>query len=231
LIVALIDSHLFDIVKAVELIAGALIMAGVVVPAALCVVMPVSTCALYWSVMLEHRPMGDVLALVAFALNGLLMLAHLQYYRGALQRHSVTVGEASGGPGSVFESVYAHPGGRTARGHFVAAVVTLLLVVLFYKYLVTGRTAQWCIAGLVIPGAILLARRLRDMGQSAWLLLPPLALMIAAFVKWLGIASMGSQLDTLLPMTALVVGAGFALWECLGATREASVQPAWQRVS
>jgi uncharacterized membrane protein YhaH (DUF805 family)/uncharacterized membrane protein YphA (DoxX/SURF4 family) len=215
-----VHSGLFDVAMAIELVAGALILTGLLVPVALCVVMPVSTCALYWSVVLEHRPLGAVLALVAFGLNGLLMLAHLHYYRGALQRHALTAGEATGGPGESFESAYVYPGGRTSRSHFMAALVTLLLAVVFYKYLVTGRTAQWCIAVLLIPGTILLARRLRDMGYSAWLLLAPLALMIVAFARWLGIASLGAPLDTYLPSIALVVAAGFALWGCMGGTRE-----------
>ena len=54
----------------IELVAGALLLAGFFVPVALCVVMPVSTCAVYWSVILEHQPAGAALALVAFALNG-----------------------------------------------------------------------------------------------------------------------------------------------------------------
>jgi uncharacterized membrane protein YhaH (DUF805 family) len=157
-----------------------------------------------------------VLALVALALNGLLMLTCLHHYRGALQRHALTVGETPGGRSEAFESVYVYPGGRTSRGHFVAALITLLLVVLFYKYLVTGRTAQWCMAVLLIPGAILLARRLHDMGRSAWLLLVPLALMIVAFAIWLRLASLGAQLDTATPLIALVVTAGFALWGCMG---------------
>jgi uncharacterized membrane protein YhaH (DUF805 family)/uncharacterized membrane protein YphA (DoxX/SURF4 family) len=214
-----VHSGLFDVAMAIELVAGALILTGLLVPVALCVVMPVSTCALYWS-MLEHRPLGAVLALVAFGLNGLLMLANLQYYRGALQRHALTAGETTGGLGQSFESAYVHPGGRTSRSQFMAALATLLLVVVFYKYLVTGRTAQWCIAVLLIPGTILLARRLRDMGYSAWLLLAPLALMMVAFAGWLGIASLGAPLDTYLPMIALVVAGGFALWGCTGGTRE-----------
>ena len=82
LMAALVHSRLFDVAMAIQLVTGALILAGFFVPVALCVVMPVSTCALYWSVILDHQPLGAVLALVAFALNGLLMLAYIDYYRG-----------------------------------------------------------------------------------------------------------------------------------------------------
>jgi hypothetical protein len=71
-----------------------LILSGVLVPAALCFLMPITTCALYWALVLDHQPLNVVLALAAFALNGLLMLAYLPYYRGMLQRHTLAAGEA-----------------------------------------------------------------------------------------------------------------------------------------
>ena len=94
LMAALVHSRLFDVAMAIQLVTGALILTGFFVPVALCIVMPVSTCALYWSVILDHQPLGAVLALAAFALNGLLMLAYIDYYRGPLQRRALTLGEA-----------------------------------------------------------------------------------------------------------------------------------------
>jgi hypothetical protein len=94
LMAALVHSHLFDVAMAIQLVTGALILVGVFVPVALCVVMPISTCALYWSLILDHQPVGAVFALVAFALNGILMLAYIDYYRGVLQRHALAIGEA-----------------------------------------------------------------------------------------------------------------------------------------
>ena len=93
LMAALVHSRLFDVAMAIELVTGALILTGFFVPVALCVVMPIATCAVYWSVILEHQPVGAVLALAAFALNGLLMLAYIDYYKGALQRRALTLGE------------------------------------------------------------------------------------------------------------------------------------------
>jgi hypothetical protein len=94
LMAAFVHSGLINVAMAIQLVTGALILTGLFVPVALCVVMPVSTCALYWSAILDHHPVGAVLALAAFALNGLLMLAYIDYYRGALQRHAPTLGEA-----------------------------------------------------------------------------------------------------------------------------------------
>jgi len=92
---ALTHSRLIDVAMAIQLITGALILTGFLVPVALCVVMPVSTCALFWSAILDHQPVGALLAFAAFALNGLLMLAYIDYYSGTLQRRALMPGEAA----------------------------------------------------------------------------------------------------------------------------------------
>ena len=94
LMTALIDGHMLDVAMIIQLVAGALILAGVLVPVALCVVMPISVCAAFWAVILERQPMGTAVALVAVGLNALLCLAYLDYYKGMLQRRALTVGEA-----------------------------------------------------------------------------------------------------------------------------------------
>src|SRR5437762_2573013 len=53
LIVALIDSHLFDIVKLVELIAGLGVLTGFYAPLVLLLCMPVSFCVFFWDAPLE----------------------------------------------------------------------------------------------------------------------------------------------------------------------------------
>jgi uncharacterized membrane protein YhaH (DUF805 family) len=214
LMAALVHSHLFDVAMAIQLVAGALILAGVFVPVALCVVMPVSTCALFWALILDRQPLGAFVAFAAFALNGLLMLAYLDYYRDALRRHAPTLGEAAGGP--LFESLFVNAGGRTPRAHFVLGLLTLLAVVAFYLYFVAGRTGQWSLLVLVFPGVILHARRLHDMGHTAWLLAVPTVLMVAAFAIRLNLVDFGTRLDAAVPVTALVVATAFALWCCIG---------------
>ena len=94
LMAALVHSKMYDVAMAIQLVTGALILTGFFIPVALCVVMPISTCAVYWAVVLDHQPLGAVLALAAFALNGLLMLAYVDYYKGVLQRRALTLGEA-----------------------------------------------------------------------------------------------------------------------------------------
>lgn len=91
---ALVHIGLFDMAMGIQAVAGALILAGVFVPAALCVQMPISVCAAYWAVILERDPLWAGLAVVAVALGGLLMLAHLDYYKGVLERRPLAIGEA-----------------------------------------------------------------------------------------------------------------------------------------
>ncbi|HEV2701125.1 MAG TPA: DUF805 domain-containing protein [Steroidobacteraceae bacterium] len=214
LMAALSHSGLLGVAMAIQLVTGALILAGLLVPLALCVVMPISTCALFWSVILDHQPLGALLAIVAFALNGLLMLAYLDYYKGALQRHALTFGEAA--DRRSFDFLFVNPNGRTARGPFTAGLVTLLIVAAFYAFVVKGLTAHWCLLMLLYPGAVLHARRLHDMGHSAWLVWVPVLLTVAAFATWLRLIQFGAPLSTALPLAALVVCVGYALWGCLG---------------
>ncbi len=91
---ALEDGWMLDVASVIQLVTGALILAGVIVPAALCIVMPISVCAAFWAVILEHQPVGALLALVAVGLNALLCLAYIDYYRDMLQRRALTLGEA-----------------------------------------------------------------------------------------------------------------------------------------
>ena len=80
LIVALLSSHLFDIVKAVELIAGVCVLTGFCAPLALVVCMPVSFCVFWWDTPLE----GGFAALfgeAALLCNVVLCIAYIESYR------------------------------------------------------------------------------------------------------------------------------------------------------
>jgi uncharacterized membrane protein YhaH (DUF805 family) len=213
LMAALVHSRLYDIAMAIQLVTGALILTGFFVPVALCVVMPVSTCALYWAAVLDHQSVGVVLAIAAFALNGLLMFVYLPYYAGALKSTALALGESGR---SSFDSLFTHPNGRTSRAQFVPALITLVAVTVFYKILVPGRSGQWSMLVLVYPAVMLHARRLHDMGRTAWPLAVPAVLTVAAFAIWLHLVSFGAQLDTLVPWAAFVVFAGFVVWGCIG---------------
>lgn len=82
LIVALIDSGLFDLVKAVELLAGICVLIGYRVPLALVLCMPVSFNVWYWDVPLQGW--GSSAAIYGWATlgsNTLLCLAYWKSYR------------------------------------------------------------------------------------------------------------------------------------------------------
>jgi uncharacterized membrane protein YhaH (DUF805 family)/uncharacterized membrane protein YphA (DoxX/SURF4 family) len=210
---ALVDSRLLDVCMLIELVAGALILLGCFVPAALCVVMAVSTCALYWAI-LDHRPLGLTLGIVAFALNGLLMLAYLDYFKGALQRAPLTLGESD--RRTSWNTLFVHPGGRTSRRHFLAALLPLALGVLWYAYKGPAIDyAPWGVLVLLYPAVVLHLRRLHDMGRTGWLMLVPAVLTVVAMGIWAHRISLGTQLDVVVPLVAVVVFIGFAFWGCV----------------
>ena len=81
LISALIDSSLFDLVKAVELIAGICVLTGFFASLALLVCMPVSFCVFYWDAPLEGW--GSRAALFGYSVllcNVLLCIAYSKSY-------------------------------------------------------------------------------------------------------------------------------------------------------
>ena len=118
-----------------------------------------------------------------------------------------------------FETLFVNPNGRSSRAQYIPAMITVLAVTAFYAFVVTGRTAQFCMLVLLYPTFVLLARRLQDMGQSAWLVLAPLVLMLATDTVQLGYFNMGAAIDNPLAWVAYAVTAAFLLWGCLGQGR------------
>jgi len=210
---AFAHSGLLTVAILIELVTGALLLTGVFAPAALCVVMPTSTCAVYWA-LLEHQPLPLLLALLAFALNGLLMLAYLDYYRGALQRCALTLGES--GQAMTWDSLFVHSKGRTPRDQFIGALIPLAIVVWWYARANPTVYPQWSLLVLLFPAIVLHARRLHDMGHSGWLLIVPAVLTAAAMMIWDHRLDLGTQLNMAVPLAALIVFVGLALWGCIG---------------
>ncbi len=119
---------------------------------------------------LDHQPVAALLALVAVALNAVLCLAYIDYYKDMLVQHANTVDEAA----TSYDKTYAHPTGRTTQRNYAIALVPLILAAAFYTFLAkTGRNGEWVLATLIYPGFVLVAGRLHDMGQTGWLLLAP----------------------------------------------------------
>ena len=213
LMTALVHSRLLDVCMLIELVAGALILLGVFVPAALCTVMAVSTCGLFWA-LLDQQPLSLALGAAAFALNGFLMLAYLEGYKGVLQRAPLTLGEPD--RSTSWNTLFVDPSGRTARGHFLAALIPLALAVLWYA--LKGPAvdyAPWGVLVLVYPAVVLHVRRLHDMGLTGWLVLVPTVLSVAAMGIWAQRISFGASLNGAVPLAALAVVVGFAVWGCV----------------
>ena len=79
---ALLDSHLFDIVKAVELITGVSVLFGLFTPAILLVCMPVAFCVFWWDSPLARWNSSSVIAGArVLASNVLLSVAFIRCYQ------------------------------------------------------------------------------------------------------------------------------------------------------
>ena len=114
-----------------------------------------------------------------------------------------------------FNTLYANPMGRTASGPFIGALIVLLAVTAFYVLLVkAGRNGDWVLVALLFPAFVLHARRLHDMGQTAWLLVAPLALIVMSV--WMHMSGQQPQLQAPVCIAAVLVSAGFVLWGLVG---------------
>jgi len=110
LVVALIDSHLFDVVKAVELLAGVSALTGLYLPLALLVCMPVSFCVFFWDAALEGW--GSRAALFGYAAllcNVLLCLGYFASYRSMFARRSQPTLAGASAPSTEVEPAGARP--------------------------------------------------------------------------------------------------------------------------
>ena len=98
LFAALRDSHLFALVKAVELIAGLAVLTGIYVPLALVLCMPVSFCVWYWDTALQGWwSLSAIYGWAVLLSNLALCLAYLGSYRSlfALRRAPVSLPAAA----------------------------------------------------------------------------------------------------------------------------------------
>ena len=83
---ALIESGLFDVVKAMETITGLLVVIGAYVPLALVAALPVSVVVAYFNLVLEHNGVVNYVAgTLVLGINLLLMLAYVDSYRPLLR--------------------------------------------------------------------------------------------------------------------------------------------------
>ena len=145
LLTAFQHSRLLDVAMAMELITGVLIVAGVIIPVALCVITPVNVCAVYWALILEHQPLP---ALSVCRRPGPQRLPdvglHIDYYKDMLQWNVLSLGETADSPS--WNQTFAWAKGRTARMDYIKALIPLVLAAAFYTFIAakTGAMANGC---------------------------------------------------------------------------------------
>jgi len=101
LIVALLDSRLFDLVKAVELLAGLSVLTGLYTPLVLLMSMPVSFCVFFWDTPLEGwTSRAAIFGCSVLFCNVVLCLVHLKSYQSmfALRSQARTSGTSNAPP-------------------------------------------------------------------------------------------------------------------------------------
>ena len=163
---ALRDSHLLDVVVAIQAAAGALMVAGVAVPFALCVAMPISVCAAFWGVILDHRPLSALLSIALVASNAALMFAYLDAYRGVLRRRALALGEGAQ-PWAHYDGLFMNPAARTPPAVFAAALAVLLAAFAFYWFLVPNVTGTFALLTMLLPAVLLVIGGIRGFARRA----------------------------------------------------------------
>ena len=159
-------SHLLDVAMAIQLATGALIVAGAFVPLALTVAIPVNVCAAYWAVILEHQPLGALLALAVVALNAVLMVAYLDAYRDMLRPRALAIGERAE-EGRNFDTLFALPLGRISSAQFLQGLGPLVAAALFYYFLIYGRPMLFGLLVLTYSTLVLVARLAQGMNRRS----------------------------------------------------------------
>lgn len=154
---ALHFSELINVAMGIQLVAGALLLAGLFMPLTLCVSMPVNVCALYWALVLERDPLWALLAALVVAANALLMLAFMRHYKPMLGRRPLALGEA-GDNGANYETLYANPIGQTTPAQFAKALLPLIGAAAFFQFVVPAVFAFYCLVVLLWPTTVLTLR-------------------------------------------------------------------------
>lgn len=119
-----------------------------------------------------------------------------------------------------YETLFVNPTGCTDRRDFVRALIPLALVAAFYHWLVFGGSGDYAMLVLLFPAIVVHARRLHDMGRTAWLLLIP-AIPTAAGI-WFHMYDKGQGAERPVIWIALAIGALFTIWGLVGRSEAAA---------
>ena len=162
LMAAFEQSGLLAVAKFIHIAAGALLIANRAVPFALAALMPVNLCGLFIALFIESAPLIAVLGLLLVALNALLMLAYLRYYRGVLEGGALADGEGAQA-GQNYESLFANPlSGAPTKAYLLAAIPLLGALYMYWRVIPfsNGTTGLYT---LIIPVVIFAAGLVRSL--------------------------------------------------------------------
>lgn len=154
------SSGLLAVAKFIQLAGGAALILNRAAPFALAAMMPVNVCGAYIAVMLEGDALLAVLALALLALNGLLMLAFLPYYRGVLQSGRDGGGLADGESaeeGNYYNSLFANPAAGAPAKAYIAGFAVWAAAMWFFWYVVPFANGNMGMIVLAYPALILVA--------------------------------------------------------------------------
>lgn len=149
-------SGLLAVAKFIHLVAGALLLSNRAVPFALAALMPVNVCGTYISLFVEADPLISVLAVLTIALNGLLMVAYLPWYRGVLEPGQLADGEGAD-DGLNYESLFVNPLSKAPPSAYPGAALVLAAAIAFYWFVVLGLNSTTGLVVLAIPAVLLAA--------------------------------------------------------------------------
>jgi len=157
-------SGLLAVAMFIHFAAGALLLVNRAVPFALAALMPVNVCGLFISLFIEAEVGIGLFALLIMALNGLLMLAYLPYYRGVLDGGQLADGE---GPeeGQYYESLFANPLSNAPTAAYLGGAVVLAAAAAFYQLVVPGLNSMTGLVVLAIPALILTVGLVRSLSR------------------------------------------------------------------
>ena len=116
-----------------------------------------------------------------------------------------------------YDTLFVFPNGRTARNQYIGAVIVLLLAFAVYYFYVPGRNGEWVKLTFLYPALVLHARRLRDMGQSVWLLIVPTAVLLAT--AYLYLFDPMNSAKSAVTWAGIAVSALFILWGLVGKSK------------
>ncbi|HYD24834.1 MAG TPA: hypothetical protein VEB68_08545 [Croceibacterium sp.] len=147
-------SGLLAVAMFIHLVAGALLVVDRGVPFALAALMPVNVCGTYISLFVEGGPAIGLLAVLTIAVDALLMLAYLPYYRGVLEPGQLADGEAPEA-GRNYASLYVNPLSQAPASAYPGAALVLAAAAAFYWFVVLGLNSTTGLAVLAVPAVLL----------------------------------------------------------------------------